>query len=822
MKKILIIIGVVVAVLLAALIAIPVFFKDAILDKTKTEINKNINANVEFGELKLSVFRNFPKVTVVVEDVVVTGKDDFQQDTLLNMKSAGLKMSLLSLFNAENRSIEEIELLKPQLNLMINKDEKANWDIVESSGETTASTSESFDIQLNKISLRDAKIVYDDRVAKTLLTFDNVNFDLEGEMYGTSAKLQADGKIDRFNLVYDNSNFISNVSLETKTLLDINYETIKISILDNELMINRLPTVVTGTVQVPGDSILFDLDIRAKESGFENFLALVPPEYNYYLEDLEASGSASLNGSFKGFYYGDSYPVLNVSLNIGDASVHYKGLPEKIENIRADASVSKPQGSWDLTTIKINEARAQIRNNPVDFSLTMKNLISDPWFNGTVVGKLNLEHLKNALPLDSINMAGIIDANLFVNGTYSAIENEQYEKINADGIVMLTNYQFQSPQLTRPIYVPEGQLEFSPEKINLSELDMRIGQSDFSLTGQVFNYLNYYLNDGVLNGQIQLHSSKANLNELFSLLAEEKDTIQDEQNELLAFSIPENIDIEFRSFIESAVFDRLPISNITGFITARNGKLQLNDLKMQMLDGELNLNGSYQNTAQNQPLFDFGFTISGFDIPKAYNTLSGVQKILPVARNSQGRISSSMRLNGRLSEKLAFIAPTINGKGELQTDNVQIINSPVFTEISGLLNPEKLRNVTVQDFSANFDINNGNLLIKPFKTKISGQETTISGSLNTENLIDLQLDFDVQRDAFGRDIQNILSVLPGQENIKTIPATVDITGPVKNPSVNVDLAEAHKQIAEEVKKSTGEGLQNTLNKVGEGLKKLFK
>jgi hypothetical protein len=44
-----------------------------------------------------------------------------------------------------------------------------------------------------------------------------------------------------------------------------------------------------------------------------------------------------------------------------------------------------------------------------------------------------------------------------------------------------------------------------------------------------------------------------------------------------------------------------------------------------------------------------------------------------------------------------------------------------------------------------------------------------------------RLDFNVNRDAFGTDIQNVLSVIPGNKNITVVPAGVNISGPVVNP-----------------------------------------
>ena len=82
MKKIFIVIGIVVALLVATMAAIPLFFKQTLLEKTKIVITKHVNAEVEFAGLKLSLFYSFPKVSLERVDVQVVGKGEFANDTL--------------------------------------------------------------------------------------------------------------------------------------------------------------------------------------------------------------------------------------------------------------------------------------------------------------------------------------------------------------------------------------------------------------------------------------------------------------------------------------------------------------------------------------------------------------------------------------------------------------------------------------------------------------------------------------------------------------------------------------------------------------------
>ena len=61
MKKVLIIIGVVVVVLLAAMIAVPLIFKDQIYQKALDKANEMVDARVELDGVNLSLFKSFPK-----------------------------------------------------------------------------------------------------------------------------------------------------------------------------------------------------------------------------------------------------------------------------------------------------------------------------------------------------------------------------------------------------------------------------------------------------------------------------------------------------------------------------------------------------------------------------------------------------------------------------------------------------------------------------------------------------------------------------------------------------------------------------------------
>ena len=170
-----------------------------------------------------------------------------------------------------------------------------------------------------------------------------------------------------------------------------------------------------------------------------------------------------------------------------------------------------------------------------------------------------------------------------------------------------------------------------------------------------------------------------------------------------------------------------------------------------------------------------------------------------------------------MSANHKIIPSSIDGNGQFQTLGLHIMESPVFKQLKGILKSEKLRDVAIDDFMASFNIENGTIDLKPFKTKIAGQETVLQGQLSAQNLLNMKLDFNIERDAFGPEIQSILSIIPGNEKITIVPAGVIIRGPVGDPEVKMDLSETRKTVTDATK---GE-IQKSLKDLGKGLKKML-
>jgi hypothetical protein len=820
----------------ATIAALPFLYKDKLLAKVKSTLNNQVNAKIDFTGFSLSVFSHFPKVEMEIRGLSLVGINEFANDTIFSAGSVSTDISIAEMISGKGLELKSLIIDNPRILLISDKSGKVNWDIAKASEGKTSSAAEAssgeFKMKLNDIRINNLNLQYTDEAMPMNVWVKNTNLSSSGEVAGTVTSFDMKGEAGEFIFEYDSVKYISKTKLKAETLLKVDYGKMNFAFDRGKLWINNLPLEVNGSFAMPNDSMLFDLGFKSEKSDFATILSLVPADYQKYLEKADIKGSAEFKGSVKGLFYNEIYPAIDVVLSANNASFKYQGLPESVQDIQVLAQITKPEGDLNLLKVNVEKAHASIRNNPVDLRLLVTEPMTDPNIDASFAGTIDFASLKQAIPIDSLDITGILKAKMQMVGRMSSIEKQEYEKFQSNGEASLQNFRIQSNQLTKPVEISQGQIKASTKQINIERFDAKVGQSDFSLRGDVSNYLAYMFKNGVLKGDFNLKSSFLNFSELSNIqkpakpaaekTAEAKAAPVAAADSVVAFQVPKNLDLSFQSAIQKAVYDKMPINNINGLVKVKDQRLELTNLSMDMLQGKLAVNGSYTSNKENKPTFDFKLDMQSIDLPTAYQSLSTIRHYLPIAAKSQGKFSTQFSLSGGMNEKMNIVPTSMNGLGVFNTQNLMIIDSPVFDQIRGIIKKEKLKNVKIDDFTAKFQFENGQLKMNPFKTNIADQQATIYGSLSASREISLNMDFLVNREDLGADINKGLDILPGSQNIKMIDASVILKGPLTKPEISLDLSKARAQIEQQVKKASVDEIKGSVKKLGDELKKLFK
>ncbi len=700
--------------------------------------------------------------------------------------------------------------------------------------DTTTTGPGSFALHLKSFEIKDALFTFSDKTLNFSTSINGFNASIKGDMTEGYTNLDVLAHVAAFNLDYENVRYIKNSFLDLDATIGADLDKMIFTFKDNELNFNKIPLFIEGTFAMLDKGYDMDLKMAARKTDFKTILALVPEIYLKDIEGLKTNGSFELIATAKGVYIDtDNLPAFNLLLNVKDGYIKYPDLPKSIDNITANMVVNNPGGALDNTVAEIKSFHFKLDNNPFDATLKVTKPISNAAFVGGMKGTINLLSLKDAIPMDSVEMKGIVQTDITIDGNYSMIEKEQYEDVKANGIISLKNFEFKSPDLKSGMVISEANMQLTPRFVELKSFTSKMGESDFNLMGRLENYLAYALKDGVLKGKLEHSSKYINANELMGLVPEGTEETTPPDEPIGKVIIPSNLNFELTSKVDKILYDKLELTNTMGSVKIKDSRVILEGLKTDLLRGQMVMTGEYNTKDTIKPFVDFNLAISSIDINKAAHSISMIESLVPLAKKANGLVSSNFKFNSIIGDDFSPVLNTINGGGMLKSTGIEMSGAKVQDALTSMLKNDKYKVASVKDLLVNFAIDNGNVLVKPFDVNVFGKNLNIYGRQG----VDQSMDFNIKMPVTRSEISNVAGFLGG-----TLPATGDdlmvgvlVTGKVTDPKLKFVLDDAKSQIKDELKQEVEKAaekaaekimsdpnVQKKVDEVGNKLKKLFR
>lgn len=819
LKKIIIALFVLFFLLIGTAVVLPFIYKDKIIALVKEEANKNLNAKVDFGNFGLSLISSFPDFRLCMENLSVAGINEFEGDTLVFIKELNLDVDIKSVIDGKEVGINAIILDNPRVNARVLKNGKANWDITKPSADTaTAAPSEpsNFALKLKKLKISDGDIVYNDESSDMLAKLKDLDLDLKGDMTQDNTSLDTEAEIAALDVVMSGVKYLSKTNVELKAGIDADLKNSRYTFRENELRLNNLFLSFDGWVAMPDGNIDLDLKFDAKKTDFKNFLSLIPAVYAKDFESVKTEGKLALNGFAKGRYNEKMLPAFSLKVLVENAMFKYPDLPKQVDNIFVDVKIDNPGMDADKTVIDISKFSFAIAENPVDMKFLIKTPVSDPDIDGKIAGKINLASVKDAMPLEDAELNGKIIADIVLKGKKSSIDKGRYSEFDAKGEFIAMDMKYTAKDLAQAVDIKYAQLKFSPAFVELASFDSKIGKSDFKANGKIENFLDYMFEEnGLLKGNFNLNSNLIDLNEFMSSDEATTASSASADTSLSVIDVPGNIDFTLTSAIGKLLYDNIEMSNVKGKITIKDKKVALNNLDMNLMDGSMALNGSYDVNNIKKPLVDFDIAVNNFDVTKTFNTFNTVQKLAPVGKYVKGKFSTSLKFKTQLDEKMEPVLNTLTGGGKLNTNKVTLEGFTPVNKVADALKMEKLKKQELNNLNLAYRFENGRVQVEPFDMAFAGFKTQIGGSTGFDQTIDYVMSFEIPRSEFGGQANAVLNNLVSQANSKGANVNVGekininalIGGTVTNPTVKTDLKDLAKNAMDDLKKRAEEELQ---------------
>jgi len=826
-----ILLGTLVLILLL-LFTVPLVFKDKIRIKVEQAINESINAKVGFGDYKLGFFRNFPNLTFSLEDLSVVGIEKFENDTLAASKSLNLVFNLSSLFKKSGYEIKSVLINEADINTIVLEDGSANWDIMADTTEsdTQDESSSTMKILLQKVEIENSSVSYIDKESSIEAFLDGVNCSLNGDLTGSVTNLEIIINAKELTFVMDGLKYLNRAKAESKINVTANLDSMKFNLRDNYLTINDLKLNFAGMVAMPEDDIETDLSFKSEQSTFKSLLSMIPAFYMNDFKDLKAEGTFNLAGTAKGIYSDadSTLPDIYLDLAVANGIISYPSLPEQIKNIRLESDIFFNGTDMNKTTVDVKDFHIELAGNPFDMDFSLRTPVSDPDFKGTMKGKIDLAALSKAVPMDSIELAGLIDISVSMAGQMSMLEKAKYDMFKASGnlnvsgmLVSMTGY----PE----VRVGNASLEFTPEFAALKNADLRVGgSSDFNLSGRLENYIPFMIKDEVIKGNLSLHSRLVDFTDIMSGMA--VDTSAADTSSLALIRVPENINLNFEALVDEFIYDKIKVRNVKGHILVKDGVLSIKETGMDLLGGRIAMNADYDTRDSLKPSVKADLSIQDLGVKDAFNTFNTIQMLAPTAKGITGKVGVRLNYSSLLGNDFMPVISTITGGGKLQSDEVTLVESVVYNTMKEVLKLGGNYSNTFKDLNISFKINNGRIYVTPFNTKVGNIKMNIGGDQGIDQTINYIIKTEIPRSDLGNSLNSLIDNLSAQASafgIAIKPAeimkiNVKVTGtflkPVVTPFFGNIPADSTKSIKETAKEAVREVVTEKVEEVKEKVK----
>ena len=794
--------GIVLGLPIVALAVVPIVFRDRIVRRVKDEINRTVDARVDWRTESLGLFRSFPNLTLSLGDYSVVGVGRFAADTLASGRQLRVVLDLGSVVRSIRGGgaivVRSVDLERPRVALRVLEDGTANWDIAKKTPGAKQDTTSAVAVTLKRLDIRDASVSLDNKQTHLAASVRGYRQSLSGDFAQNAFLLQTTAHADSVSLTFAGIPYLNHVALDLTADVDANTRTNRFAFRKNEIRLNDLALAFAGSV-IAGDPLSLDVTFSSPRTEFRHILSLVPAIYLHDFQSVRTSGAVAVSGQIKGAYGKTAFPSFAVTAKVTNAAFQYPDLPLPARDIVLDLAITNPGGSADSTVVRLDRFHAAIGAQPIDGALTLRTPVSDPDVDLRLTGNIDLADVRKTVKLTNVDeLAGRIAADVAVRTRLSYVDQKQYDRIAARGTVGVSNLALKSPDLPHPLAIDEASLQLTPQRADLKSLTGRIGNSDVRLSGYLDNVVPFALRGDPLRGSATFASRHFDLNEWQS----SNDTLE-------IIPVPANIDFALQATVAELLYDKLTMTDARGAVRVKDRRATLDNFTVRTLGGEVAVSGFYETTNIAKPTFDIDLTMTAVDIPSAFSALTTVQQLAPIARFAQGHVSTNLHLSGPLGKNMVPLFAVLDGKGSLRTSILALQGVPLLGKLADAIKVDRLRNPALDSVRASIRIHDGRVEVNPFDVRIAQSVMRVSGSHGIDQTMQYTLGLRMPRSELGAAANQVIAGLAARaakagldlQAADTVGLEVKVGGTLTSPTIQTNLADVVGSVGQSVKQA---------------------
>lgn len=783
--------------------AISYMMRDKIVDYLKSEINKQLIAEINVESIDFTVWKQFPMAAL--EFTQVTAHDSKSKatvdDTLFHFEKVYLAFNIEDIYN-EKYTIRSIALKNGAASLHTDKNDKSNYIFWKETPDDTTQTQ--FAVALEKVTLENVEVNWFHQKRKENISLKIPKITAKGKFSDKehSTALYGEAYINKLQL--DNSNYLEG----EKVKLDIGFEVGEY----NNFQISRgllsLRKKYDFDIKGKVNGNVYQFDIAGKNLDLNAIRELVPAKHLESTKDYDGQGKVDFHCLIER-PKNKTRQKITAEFEVKDSKIKHKPSGYTIEQLSLKGAYTNGNKMSPWTSeLTINDLNAVLKSGNIKGNLKMRNF-KRPNVQLHLDAAYAVEDFLQFFPSDTIESAtGNVQFDVDFSGIIQnpdTIKPQDLIKAKVSGHLNLTDFAFKLKKDQLEYNNFNTKLELKNNSVTVHELNGNIANTDIALKGKFTNFLPWlFYKTETLSVQANLKSNHVNLDQLLS--GEEKSASSEEYQ----LHLPRNIKSDIQFNIGKLNLEKLLAENIKGRLRSNFNTLRFSDISLDALQG--NVKGDLKLVERRDGDFNIASNgqLSNIDINQLFIVFDNFGQNSIKAEHLKGTANSKYAFKALLKNDLHVDMNTLDITADLTINKGELIGYKPLMSITKDFNEnkilrlfiklddfnERLKHIHFSKLQNTFRIKDQTLSIPAMKIASSALDINVAGTHTFDNKIDYLLDF------------NLKQILTRKEKIKDTEygyikddgtgnkmIFLKVTGTVDNPdiSLNRKASSAHSK-----------------------------
>lgn len=382
-------------------------YRDDIRVRIEKELDKQINANIFFEDLHLSLTRHFPDITITLSRVEIVGVKSFTGDTLARVDEFDIAINPESFLWGKEIDLNSIHFSKPAVNLKARLDGMTNFNILKrDTGQRDVKSTGDINLAIDEIVIDDGRLSYHDERTGTHLDMEGLSYKGHGDFEMDIFDFVSAAHVSHMNFGNSGIEYLVDKEVNIDLTIELNLPEKRYTVKQNNIRINHFTFALDGMVSETDDGMVLDLRYGSAETEFKNIVSLIPGVFMRDFQHIATRGELAFQGFIQGNYSPQTgrWPSFSTRLSVKDGWFKLDTLPDPIENIRVEFELRNSTGNPDSTVIDISQFAFDMRNHPV--AGRIKFIGKGSWVDVDVKADLDLSELERMYPVKGLDIGG--------------------------------------------------------------------------------------------------------------------------------------------------------------------------------------------------------------------------------------------------------------------------------------------------------------------------------------------------------------------------------------------------------------------------------